>query len=576
MTSFSFRSFLLFSFVLLMSGCATYGANVGSGLQQFEQGNLAGAAASFEQTLSPTGQDRLLYHLELGVIRHRQQQYEVSNQLLTTAEKIAENQETISVTDTLKTLMSNPRQGTYGGSEFEKMFINYYKAMNYLGLAMQATTSAEFDNSLEGARIESRRLILRLNDLESRIGNYQEKNDKDRETFNKLLKLFSRLKGQLIDFDNIRYRDDALAHYLTGITFEMNGEYDDAIISYRKSAQAYEQGFTKQFRLDPAMTEQAWFDTIRMMRKDGGFNSEWRALASKKLSKQRRQELNQWDNTAQVIVVEHKGLMPQRQELNLEVAANPTLQALQIRPYLYSNNRAQLAWFYLLYADKSVIDAVANYLDATEAAFIFNSFTKTESLGPLWSTVVDLGLDQAIGTSMRITVPYYEPVKPLGTSQLTLNGKTQPLLKASNPALMAIQEQMLRSGTDIQLALARSSLKALTAASVANAGSNGNSGGFGGILSTIGKLTAQLTEAAETRSWLLLPQDIRIRRVPLSAGQHTLSLQSTLLPGQISQNRQTFDLQNGDIKLWQVRSLPGMQAPIQETPVKRLLQTSNQ
>src|SRR5690606_18829172 len=112
-------------------------------------------------------------------------------------------------------------------------------------------------------------LIIRLNDLNSRKGTYAEQNDKDQQTFTKLLKIFEKLQGNLVDMDKLQYRDDAMAHYLTGISFEMNGEYDDARISYQKAAKSYEDGFSKQFRLDSEMTAQAWFDTIRMMQKAG-------------------------------------------------------------------------------------------------------------------------------------------------------------------------------------------------------------------------------------------------------------------------------------------------------------------
>ena len=552
----------------VISGCATYGAGVDQAITQVQQGDLVGSEASFKQALKPTGNDALLYHLELGVVKHLQGDYAASNQLLNQAERIAEDLETTSITSSLAVMMSNPRQGPYGGADFEKMFINYYKAMNYFGLAQIAATRNERLDALDGARIESRRLIIRLNDLNSRKGTYAEQKDKDQQTFTQLLKIFEKLQGNLIDMDQLEYRDDAMAHYLTGISFEMNGEYDDARISYQKAAKSYEDGFVKQFRLDKEMTSQAWFDVVRMMRKLGDKNDA-RRLAKRKLSKKQRSELKKWDNTAQLIVVEDKGLAPQRKEMNLELSANPTLQALEIRPYLFQNDTAQLAWFYVLYADKGILDAVANYLDATEVGFVFNSFTKTVTLGPLWETAQDLGLVQAIGNSMRITIPYYDPIKKLGKTELSVGNKTYELIKSSNPAQMGLQEQIVNSGFDIQMALARSALKALTAAKVGEVG-----GQYGGLLATVGKLTAQLTDAAETRNWLLLPSDVRIRRVALEPGTHQLTLDSTLEYGLRHREQKTIDLKSGEIHLWQVRSL----APVAgqaASPVKTLVNTGS-
>lgn len=552
----------------LISACASYGSGVQQALDQVKQGDLKASEASFKKALKPVGNDALLYHLELGIVKHLQGDYSGSNELLSQADRIAEQLETTSVTDTLAVMMSNPRQGPYGGAEFEKMFINYYKAMNYFGIAQNASSRNQRLDALDGARVESRRLIIRLNDLNSRKGTYAEQKDKDEQTFTQLLKIFEKLQGNLIDMDQLQYRDDAMAHYLTGISFEMNGEYDDARISYQKAATSYEQGFVKQFRLDKAMISQAWFDVVRMMRKLGDRNDAKR-LAKRKLSQQQRTELQKWDNSAQLIVLEDKGMAPQRREMNLELSANTTLQALEIRPYSVYNNPAQLAWFYVLYADKGIFDAVTNYLDANEVGFIFSSFTKTVTLGPLWDSAVDLGLIQAIGSSMRITIPYYEPIAKMGPSDLLVGDDSYRLIKSSNPAQMGLQEQIVNSGFDIQMALARASLKALTAAKVGQAG-----GEFGGLLATVGKLTAQLTDAAETRNWLLLPSDVRIRRVALEPGVHQLTLDSTLEYGQHQRQQTTVTLESGDIHLWQVRSFADV-VPTKDSQVSALIQTGN-
>ena len=368
---------------VILSGCATYGAGLTGAIEDLQKGDYVASEAKLQKALKPTGGDRLLHYLELGVVKHLQGDFVASNALLETAGQIAEDMETTLMSDLLLTLMSNPRQGPYPGADFEKVFINYYKALNYFGLAQIAQTDADRQAALDGARIESRRLIIRLNDINSRKGNFKEAADEEQQTFTQLLKLFSALQGNLVDMDRIKYRDDAMAHYLTGITFEMNREYDDARISYQRAAEAYEKGFAKQYRLDDGVTEQAWFDTVRMMRLAGGYDAEWRRLANKKLSKARRAELNQWTrDKAQVIVVEHKGLAPHRKEMNLELSANPNLQALQLRPYFHGNDQAQLAWFYVLYADKGILDAVSNYLDAVEVGYVLNSFTKNREHRP--------------------------------------------------------------------------------------------------------------------------------------------------------------------------------------------------
>ena len=70
---------------------------------------------------------------------------------------------------------------------------------------------------------------------------------------------------------------------------------------------------------------------------------------------------------------------------------------------------------------------------------------------------------------------------------------------------MGINEQILSASSDIELALARVSLKALTAQKV-SASAQGN---FASVLAGVGRLASQLTDAAETRNWLMLPFEIR-------------------------------------------------------------------
>lgn len=565
------RSFPLVALLLalLLSGCATYGSGLNSTIQGLQNGDFAASEASLKKILSPTGNDSLLYYTELAVIKHLQGDFAGSNALLETAERIADDLETTRLSDALVTMMSNPRQGPYGGADFEKMFINYYKALNYFGLAQQAADQNGRLDALESAGVEARRLTIRLNDIASRKGTYMA-DAGDERTFGALMDIFNKvLRGNLVDLDSLRYRDDAMAHYLAAISFEMNNDFDDARISYQKAAQAYEKGYVKQYRLDDGMIAQAWFDTIRMMRRAGGYDSEWRALAKRKLSAEQQRELDNWTrDKAQLIVLEHKGLAPHRKEMNLLLSLNSAIKSMQLRPVMNPQDQNQMAWFYMLYADKGVLGVVTTYLDAVNLGLLSYGFTKTVFLGPLWDSAETLGLIDAIGSGLRVTVPYYDPVTPLGASTLAVNGQQLPLLKSSNPALMALQEQMTQASYDIQMAFSRAALKAITAQQL-----NQVSKEYGGLLAMVGKLAAQLTDAAETRNWLLLPQDIRIRRVALEAGEHQLQLTSDMPTGLQTQT-QTVTLQAGEIHFWRVRTLPQL-GHTALTPAKQLAQNAN-
>ncbi len=539
-----------------LTGCATYGSGVEKALLSAQQGRYLEAEQSMTTALAPTGVDRLLYHMELAVLKHLQGQYLESNQLLENAEKIAEDLEVTSVSNSLAAFMSNPRNGDYAGADFEKVFINYYKTLNYLALSSEASTKNGRLDAIESARIESRRLGIRLNALNSDKGTYAEQKDEDAEMFSQLLDVFSKLQGNLIDHDKLEYRDDAMAHYLTGITYEANREYDNARISYRKAAVSYEEGFSEQFGLGSEMTKQAWFDTVRMMRKAGGYNNEWPRLAKKKLTKSLIKNLSDFDDKSQVIVIEHVGMMPQRKEMNVQLSTNPATQSLELRPYVGNGNThlEKLAWFYIVYADKSLLDLVANYYDATFVGFLLNDFTKTISIGPAWDSAQKLGLIKAIGTGLRITVPYYAPPnqKP-GSSFVSVNGQQHTLQPASKPAVMGLNEQLLSANNDIKLALIRGAFKALTAQKAGELAG----GPLGGLLASVGQIAGQLSDAAETRNWLMLPYEVRVSRIALDAGSYSIAVNSEVVKGQpaIKQDQQII-LQEDELQVVEVRSMP--------------------
>jgi len=555
MIKFISTSFLCFVLVQL-SGCATYGSGVEQALKSAQKGEYLVAEENMATALSPSGADRLLYHMELGVLKHLQGQFKESNKLLEIAEKIAEDLEVKSISNSMAAFMTNPRNGDYSGADFEKVFINYYKTLNYLAMSNLAKTRNGYLDSIENARIESRRLGIRLNTMNADKGTYAEQKDKDEQIFSQLLDVFGKLRGNLIDHDKLEYRDDAMAHYLTGITYEANNEYDNARISYRKAAISYEQGYTEQFDLASGMTQQAWFDVVRMMRKAGGYNNEWPRLATKKLTKDQRKKLTDYDDRSQLVVIEHVGIVPQRKEMNVQLTANSHNRSLVLRPYISGNKSHQekLAWFYLVYADKSLFDLMVHYKNNDFLNFILNDFQKTIYLAGGWSAADQLGLIQAIGSGLRITVPYYAPPKQKpGSSSVTISGAAYPLLSASKPAVMGLNEQLLNANEDIKLALVRGAFKAMTAQKAADLAG----GQFSGILAAVGKVASQLSDAAETRNWLMLPYEVRISRIPLDAGSYSIDVSSEVLKGKslVKQNQKII-LQEDELQVVQVRSMP--------------------
>ena len=538
---------LLSALVLVqLAGCATYGSGVQQALTAVEEGDYAKAATQIQSSLSADGKDRLLYNLELGVIRHLEGNYAESNRLLEDAARISESLKKKQLRDSLVVMMSNPRNADYAGNTHEEMMIYYYKALNYLAIAGQLPPGNARLDAVEGARIESRRLLLRLQALRNNEGSYNQYKDKEERTFSKVMDVFSVLVGNLVDTDDLTYRDDALAHYLTGVSFEMNDEYDNARISYLKAAESYESGYSEQFQLGNGMAQQAWLDVARMMRRTGFSDNEITQITGGKLSESQLSLLESVTDKSQLLVIEHKGRVPEKKELNLQLSINPNLRALELQPYFFEYSQEEINWFYLLYADKMFYGLVADYLNATRN-FRVDFFTKTIFLGPLYDTAESMGLTNAVGSSLRVAVPYYGRPLDYGQSLLTIDKQTWSLDPAASPQLMAIQEQMKNAGPEIRAALSRAAVKAITASAIGSQDSTG-------LLAFAGKLAAQLSDAAETRSWLLLPGEIQIRRLFLEPGDHTLTLDSHLTDNRRQQIQKQVSLKPGDIQLWTVRT----------------------
>ncbi|MEC8909313.1 MAG: hypothetical protein VYE76_10580 [Pseudomonadota bacterium] len=538
---------LLSALVLVqLAGCATYGSGVQQALTAVEEGDYTKAATQIQSSLSADGKDRLLYNLELGVIRHLEGNYAESNRLLEDAARISEALKKKQLRDSLVVMMSNPRNADYAGNTHEEMMIYYYKALNYLAIAGQLPPGNARLDAIEGARIESRRLLLRLQALRNNEGSYNQYKDKEERTFSKVMDVFSVLVGNLVDTDDLTYRDDALAHYLTGVSFEMNDEYDNARISYLKAAESYESGYSEQFQLGNGMAQQAWLDVARMMRRTGFSDNEITQITGGKLSESQLSLLDSVADKSQLLVIEHKGRVPEKKELNLQLSINPNLRALELQPYFFEYSQEEINWFYLLYADKMFYGLVADYLNATRN-FRVDFFTKTIFLGPLYDTAESMGLTNAVGSSLRVAVPYYGRPLDYGQSLLTIDQQTWSLDPAASPQLMAIQEQMKNAGPEIRAALSRAAVKAITASAIGSQDSTG-------LLAFAGKLAAQLSDAAETRSWLLLPGEIQIRRLFLEPGDHTLTLDSHLTDNRRQQIQKQVSLKPGDIQLWTVRT----------------------
>lgn len=589
---------LLLISILLLSGCATYSNDIQDGLDLAYLGQWKDSETVINEVLD-SPQDTLLNLLERGALAHYQGDYERSNNLLEKADTLSDTFFEKSFVDRSWAILSNPRQGSYTGSGVERIYISYFKSLNYLALADQAPSANQRLTLLDSALVESRRVDLKLNEISALTPSYEDLNDKNKAFYTKALDFLSGFYTGSLNSDNYLYREDAWARYLEGIQYESSQSYDDARIAYQKSAELYEQGYTKQYELPPQAAERAWLDTIRMMRKSGGWNSEIPRLIDSKLSPEAQEILAQYEgNDAEVVVLEHQGFMPPRQEMSLLLYGDPFSQSLVLEPLHGGGNTETndaFYWFTMVYADINPLNMFANYKAGKGFAVIDGIFTKRIILGnALWNELDNLNIDDMLlDQPMRVTIPYYKrftldqsPTQLLvdvDTIQTTsevvsdvaqkesasepesLMLEPESLIlesdliskKESNPPIhgvrmtsladIAMQDQLSRAQQDIYEGLIREMLRNWLSYQLQSSMQDETAGLLIGL---IGKVAVFASSSAETRNWLTLPAQVRLTRTPTKSGEHQLRYRV---------NNKEFQLNNVQIpsdslKVWSIRN----------------------
>ncbi|MBJ18385.1 MAG: hypothetical protein CL933_03070 [Deltaproteobacteria bacterium] len=185
---------------LFVVGCASTGHVQQRLTAQMMAGDYPAAIeiVEAEKQRSYGGKNRLLYFLERGMLLHVVGRYAESNLAFEEAKRIGNDLYTESLSRTGLSLVSNDYALDYAGENFERTLIHLFSAMNYLKMYEP-----------EAAQVEIRQ-----------VGDY--------------------LRKLQIDSSNENvYQEDAFARYLSALVYESNGEYDSALVDYKKALDAY-------------------------------------------------------------------------------------------------------------------------------------------------------------------------------------------------------------------------------------------------------------------------------------------------------------------------------------------------
>lgn len=543
--------------ICFLAGCATYKQDIDAGLSLAKEGEWKEAEGKLEGALD-SSQDKLLYYMEIGALAQNQGDFERSNDLLEQAERLSDTFLPENFSNRSWALLSNPRQSDYRGNGIERVYISYLKSMNYIALAEKEDNKAKKRELNDAALVEIRRIDIKLNEIRAQTPSYQDLNAKENQAF--YMKALSWLGDFYTggrDTDKFIYRDDAWARYMEGLQYEMNGEIDDARISYEKAANLYEDGYAKQYALPSTTADRAWLDTIRMMQKGGFSQSEIDQRITTKLSPAMQEKLKQYHKgDAELVILEHQGFIPDKKEMTVLLYADPRAYSLVLEP-LHGGGTIEandaFRWFTMVYADINPLNLIANYKAGGAWGTFSGIFTKRVILGrPVWQQLTSAKVDKLLTEqTIRVTVPYYgrftldqhQPTLQVNSSTATINNS----LRMTSLADIAFQEQLAQAQRDIYEGLVRELLRSWLAYQVS---SNVQDQNAALILNLIGQVAVFASSAADTRNWLTLPAQVRLTREPLAPGEYSPDYRV---------NNKTFslgkvNLEANKIKLWNLRN----------------------
>ena len=209
-------AFFLLLCALLLSGCANLRTDKTqyAGMDKLlAKANYPAAIAKIEtaKETAYTYKDRVVYFLDLGMLLHWNGDYEKSNEMLEKAERGIEANFTKSVTRSASSMIMNDNVLAYAGEDYEDIYLNAFKALNYLALGLN-----------DEAFVEVRRINLKLVQLEDKYDKVAQKMNRAEEAHETFVPGTS------------HFQESALGRYLGMMLYRADYKWDDVRIDLEK------------------------------------------------------------------------------------------------------------------------------------------------------------------------------------------------------------------------------------------------------------------------------------------------------------------------------------------------------
>jgi hypothetical protein len=258
-----------------LAGCATFSDTIQSTERSLAQQQPKAALAAYEK-LKPNAADRVLYLMNTGMLERMSGDYDASTRTLEQTKGQIDALRALSLREQALSVTVNDATKSFVGEDYEQVMVNNFLALNYLERGQ-----------LDAARVEALQVDILLREKRQRTS-----------------------KGN-------PYQEDAFARYLTGIIYEDEGEWSDAMIAYRKAYEAY----SKQLKtFGVAMPETLKHDLIRLADRMGIAEEAKRYREEFKID----QTLSEADllERGEIIFIVNAGLAPLKRERSV-TAPNP-------------------------------------------------------------------------------------------------------------------------------------------------------------------------------------------------------------------------------------------------------------
>ncbi len=420
--------------------------------ERLAAGDVKGADRILEKAESEyDSNSRVLYAMDRGMTLHLAGEYERSNAFLEEAEEAIEDLYTRRIHTEVTAFLVNDTKLPFEGEPFEQVWINVTKALNFALLGQ-----------LDEALVEARRIDHRLNVLADRV------------------------------IDKTKYREDPFARYVSGLLYEINGEFNDAFIAYRKAYEGYTQTRSWSGTPVPPMLQTDLLrvtDALGLTQEHDTYRKEFGDLSWKPWS--------ELQGLAQVIVISYNGRAPQKEDqfVDLPISMDALKLVLLTKalkgPHNDQNTRAAESVLY--------------------------------------------GLN---GRVVRVALPKLVPQKTtVAYSQIRLTGAEESF-RTTTHLVNNVTANAEKALSDRYTALAikavgRAAAKFALAEGIGRGtraafGKDRNQTGqlIGLIVSIIAKSLAVASEEADKRNWRTLPDEIHIGRLWVPPGHYDLGVKA--------------------------------------------------